>query len=387
MGINLPRMASPGGLAAEIPLRMGIRASLQTLALPPRELAKWAETFHGGWNWADTSVLGVCLPCVSLDVSSCFPLVAHLIGWWGLLCADSVSSRGVTRYLRGVCERAITDPRSVLDPDVWQALGCTRAEVLPDGEVWPFELEDKHRADGRLEFVPGWSPGRPFHFAWPDVVHAAIESGTVPRIIRATRLVPNGRQEGIRDLPVLPGLVLLGNEDPVLRLVAYRRRMKNEGNATMARLLHVVVNSLVSGNPSRFDEIRVKRDGKWVTSEKPGPWNCMPIASTVTAGSHLLLGIFDRMVANLGSAVLYRDTDSSMVPSLPDGGSVGLPDGGRQLLLTWNQVDEIADAFAPLSPDPEWPLWKIDRGTAEDPLHTLAYGPKRRIEFTKEALE
>ena len=36
-GIDLPRMASPGGLASEIPLRMGIRAPIQTLGLTPRE--------------------------------------------------------------------------------------------------------------------------------------------------------------------------------------------------------------------------------------------------------------------------------------------------------------------------------------------------------------
>ena len=386
-GIDLPRMASPGALAAQIPLLMGLRAPLHTLYLTPQEHAKWAETFHGGWTSANPLVLGRPLPVVSLDVSSCFPLVAYNIGWWDLSCAEDVQRRGVTRLLRGVCQRAIEDPRTVLDPAVWKSLGCALVEVIPNGEVWPFELEDEHRADGRLEFVRGWSPDRPFHFTWPDVVHAAIESGRVPQIIRATRLVPIGRQEGIRDLPVLPGLMLPGDEDPVIRFVAYRRQMKAEGNLVTAGLLHAVVNSLVSGNFSRFDEIRIKRDRAWVTSEKPGPWNCMPIASTVTAGSHLLLGIYDRKVTDLGSAVLYRDTDSSMVASLPDGGSVDLPDGTHLRLLTWDEVDGIADSFAPLSPDPDWPLWKLDQGTAEDPLHTLIYGPKRRIAFTTEGLE
>jgi hypothetical protein len=386
--IDLARLASPGGLAAQIPLRMGLRAPLQTLGLTPREQGKWAETFHGGWTSANPLVLGRPVPVVSIDISSCYPLVAHQIGWWDLFSAERIQRRGVTRLLRNVCQRAIEDPTTVLDPAVWRSLGCTLVEIIPDGEVWPFELEDEHRADGRLEFVPGWSPCRPFHFAWPDVVHAAIEARRVPRIIRATRLAPIGRQTVIREqLPVLPGLVLLADEDPVLRLVAYRRRMKDEGNVRMARLLHAVVNSLVSGNFSRFDEVRVKRHGEWLTSEKPGPWNCMPIASTVTAGSHLLLGIYDRMVTDLGSIVLYRDTDSSMVPSLPDGGSVVLPDGTQLPLLAWDQVDRIADAFAPLSPSPDWPLWKVDPGTADDPLHALVHGPKRRIEFSKEGLQ
>jgi hypothetical protein len=79
-----------------------------------------------------------------------------------------------------------------LDPDVWKTFGCTLAEVVPDGEPWPVEIEDPQRPDGRLELVGVVSPDRPFFFAWPDVVAAAVLSGRPPKIVRAVRYAPKG---------------------------------------------------------------------------------------------------------------------------------------------------------------------------------------------------
>ena len=38
--------------------------------------------------------------CALDDVPSCYPLVAHLVGWWDLACAERVERRKVTRELR-----------------------------------------------------------------------------------------------------------------------------------------------------------------------------------------------------------------------------------------------------------------------------------------------
>lgn len=381
-GIDLPRMASSGGIAAQMLLRMGVRAPLLTLGLSTEAHQQWSETFHGGWTYADLKVHSVHLPVISADISSCFPLVAHHLGWWGLVCAESVQLHDATDDLRQLCLRAIADPRSVLDPGVWSTMGCTRAEVIPSGEVWPVEVEDDLRPDGRLEFVPVTSPLRTFHFAWPDVVYASVQSGRVPIIVEATTLTPVGRQEGIvGTLPVVPGLTLRGDEDPLLSLVTFRRMMKQRGDARSACLLHAVANSLVYGNLCRFDDVRIQVGDNWVTAEKPGPWNCMPIASTVTAGSHLLLGVLDQLVQTAGGSVIYRDTDSSIIPASSDGGETVLPGAESIALLPWQTVDAILAAFDPLSPDLDWPVWKVTRGSSSTPLQAVVWGPKRHVEF------
>ena len=123
----------------------------------------------------------------------------------------------------------------------------------------------------------------------------------------------------------MPGLELDTLQDPVLSLVAARRRAKATGNdAVFARLLHVITDSLVSGNPSRMDEIW-RRDNKgWHRWEGPA-FRFMPIAVSVQGGAHLLLAVLERMVVDLGGCVAYRDTHSSLVPVSPEGGRCRRP--------------------------------------------------------------
>jgi hypothetical protein len=301
-----------------------------------------------------------------LDVVSCFPLVAFLIGWWDLVCAQSVDRVDVTARVIDICEQVRTNPKLVLHPGIWRELGCTLVEVTPRGERWPVTFQDEHRPDGRMEVTRVWSPDLRFTYAWPDVVHAAIDADVPLQIYGATTFRPEGRQAEIRaHLDVFRSLRVDLTGDPVVPLVEYRHMVKSAGDLVLAAQLRVFVNALVYGNFCRFDPIRHKVDGAWVNGERPGPWNCMPIASTVTAGSRLLLGVLNRLVRDLGSIVLYRDTDSSIIPATPQGGELVLVGDESFRCLSWAEVDAITAAFDPLRPSPLWPVWQIKKRESE----------------------
>ncbi|MBF6556974.1 MAG: hypothetical protein IVW52_12550 [Acidimicrobiales bacterium] len=379
--IDLCRTPTPGTLAAQIPARFGVRAPMATFDLTEEEHLRWAESFHGGWTDACPKLLGTPFPAVTLDVSSCFPLVAHLIGWWEVLCADGIGRQNRTDALRRLCERSIADPAVVLDPAVWKQFGCCLVTVQPDGEPFPVEVEDKHRPDGRLEVVPLYSPDRPMHYSALDVLAAAVLSGQVPEILSATAYRPIGHQTSLRlRLPMLPGLTLTPEDDPAVELVARRRNAKAAGDIVLGAELRVVVNALTYGNLCRFDRELSKVGQTWVRRERPGPLNCMPIASSVTAGSHLLLAVLDRIVRDKGGLVAYRASDSSIVPSSPLGGEQPLTGGGVIHALSWSEVDSIVAPFDALSPDPEWTVWKVDRGTETEPMQAVIFGPNRHAE-------
>jgi hypothetical protein len=315
---------------------------------------------------------------VSADVRSCFPLVAHRIGWWDLLCAERIDRENVTEDLRRLCERAVEDPLVLMDPDLWRRFGLTLVQVKPAGEIYPVEVEDAQRPDGRLEFVATYAVGRTIYLSALDVLMAAVLSRRVPDILQATAYVPDGRQRGLRPrLPVLPGLVLDTTDDSVLALVRHRRERKAAGDTVGAAQLRVLVNGLVYGILCRFDDLWVKAGREWERTERPGPWSCLPIASSVAAGSHLLLALFERLVSDRGGAVAYRDTDSVIVPASPAGGTLTLPDGSTVREMSWAEIDEIVAAFAPA---PDWPVWEVKRGTDEHPLRSLVFGPKRHFE-------
>ena len=88
----------------------------------------------------------------------------------------------------------------------------------------------------------------------------------------------------------------------------------------------------------------------------------MPIASIVTAGSRLLLGTLDRLVRDAGSAVLFRDTDSSIVPATPSGGEAVLVGAKDFSCLSFAEVDDIGATFEALRLSPDCSVWKITGG-------------------------
>jgi hypothetical protein len=376
--ISHARIASPASLAQSLLALCRLTPPLAEFDLSEDEHLHWSEAFHGGWAEAEPALLGLPLSVVGADVSSCFPLTAHLLGWWDLLTADRLGREDVTEELRRLCEKVATDPTVALSPPVWERFGFTLAEVRPGGERFMVEVEEERRPDGRTECVPLTTTEGSAWYSWPDVVAAAVLSGRAPEVLSAVRLVPEGRQANLRRRPFLSGLVLNLDQDPVPAIVGRRRAAKARGEKRLASTLHAMVNSLVSGNPSRLDPTWQKTSSGWRREETPGPWTFMPMAVSVQAGAHLLLATVERLVTDLGGCIAYRDTDSSFVPASPAGGT--LPDGRR--ILTWDEVDDVLKAFDPLV-HPGWPVWKTDRGTAEAPLQTLIFGPKRHIEFVE----
>ncbi len=383
--LDLARTVSPGGIAAQVLTRFGVKAPHLTFGRPEPELDAWAESFHGGWCEADPRFLGVPFSAVSLDVSSCFPLVADLIGWWELLCAERVVKRKVTGRLRRLCRLAVEDPTVLLDPAVWRQFGCCLVLVQPNGEVFPVEVEDRFRPDGRLEFVPLSSPDRPVWMCALDVLAAAVKSRQVPDILEATAYIPEGRQAGVRaHLPLLPCLVADGLEGPSRPIVEHRQKLKGQGDLVTAAELRVVVNALVFGNFARMDDIWMREGTAWVRGEKPGPQICLPIASSVTGGSHLLLAILERLVVDKGGVVAYRDTDSSIIPASPSGGDITFPNGERVHSLTWEDIERVLRTFDTLCPSGD--LWKCERGEEPTPLRALVFGPKRHVEWVGDSI-
>lgn len=380
--LDLSHLQSPAALADQFLRRCRLTPPLQQFGLSDQVLACWQEGFHGGWCDYAPALWSRGFGAVIVDMTSAYPLVAHLVSWWETMTATDVAHETVAPQLRALCEEAARDPSVVLDPGVWSGFGLTLAEVAPNGERFPVSVDDPHRPDGRTETVALFAHGRTMYYGWPDVVAAAVLSGCAPKIIRAIRLAPVGHQASLpQRVPVLPGLVIETNRDPALALVARRRQEKDGGNTVLARELHTVVNALVSGNPSRFDDIFVRHGRTWRRQERPGPWCFPPIAVTVTAGARLLLAVVARRVDDLGGIVAYRDTDSSIIPASPIGGIFDLKNDRAIRELSDADIDTVLEGFDALSPDPAWAVWKRKPEPEGLPMRSIIFGPKRHAEY------
>jgi len=379
--VSLATLQSPAGLATALVSGLRVEAPLAKFDLSSDEHQGWIEAFHGGWVDANPSLLGQRFEAAAVDLSSAYPLVAHGVGWWDAMTAEHLERRDVTEQLQVLCDRAAIDPTAALNPATWAAFGLTLAEVDLDGQPLFVEVPDAERPDGRTVVAPAWCRGRTLSLSWFDALAASVLGRRPVRIVRAVRLVPVGRQGGLRSrLPLVAGRVLSVDEDPALALVALRRDVKGS-DPTLGHVLHAAVNSLVSGNASRLDGRRRRIGRRWQLVEVPGPHTFFPVASTVTAGARLLLAVLDRQVCDLGSCVSYRDTDSSIIPASPSGGVLGTVDGSEVRVLSWDQLDQVLATFAGLSPEASWPVWKVERGTEDRPLRSVAFGAKRHVEY------
>jgi hypothetical protein len=305
-GIDLRRIHSPGSVASEVLVRMGLTAPLGHFELDDDELQSWMSGLHGGWVAANTDHLGSPFLAADLDIRSAYPTVAVLLGWWAHLCAETVERRDVTEDF--ACFLASPDlPGRMRDPVTWRHWGLARVVIRPRGEPLPVEIEGDD-GESRLSVIS--TDADRFGAAWPDAVLGTLLAKRPIEVLEAIQLVPVGRQRGLRTVQVL-GSELDPRNDPAVILGRRRRQANDQGEPRRADELRSVMNALVWGNPARFDPMTGG-------GERPGPWCWPPLASTVSAGSRCLLALAEIGVGPAG----YFDTDGAIVPLELTGGGV-----------------------------------------------------------------
>ena len=198
--------------------------------------------------------------------------------------------------------------------------------------------------------------------------------GKPPHVVKATRMVANGRQAGLQ-VTNLAGMVAVNpRKDDFYKKVIEQRIPLKAKNKTVADFLKVLANS---GSYGLFVEVNTEtnskekkvryysgeKSGTKFTNyvEKPGAWYFPPLASLITSGGRLLLAMLEKCVHNLSGSYLFCDTDSMCIVGSKTKRFVPCAGGqfkinGRDALrtLTLDQVKWIGRKFNKLNPyDPD----------------------------------
>jgi hypothetical protein len=376
--VDLRRMFSPGGLSAATLRATGIVPPLVKFPTPDDvALNRWSAAGHGGWVTAD--IRGELLPAVDIDIRSAYPAAFETLGCFDVLCARSLRHQDVTDELRSMAEQAAAGNLvSLFDPATYRRMGLCLAEIVPDGEPWPVERSAIGDVPSTLTVEPVWceqaSVPSSLPFAWPDVILAALLSGRVPNIVRASRLVPVGRQSGLS--PTL--------RSPVLSAVRRRARAKLAGDDGVVSQLRLHLNAMAWGNFARLDQTR--------TGERTSEWTWPPVATSLTALCRLWLAMVDRMVTDQGGAVITRDTDGMTILATPEAkarhvvesGSSRARESGSSRTLSWADIEVMLRPFDQLDPFADGgAFWKVETGERESPLHVLSLALKRYVKAAR----
>jgi hypothetical protein len=142
------------------------------------------------------------VPVVPVDLTSEYPSVDALLGIWDALTAASLSIEGATDDIRAPLGNVNLE--DLFRPACWKQFNFY-AQIVPNGDALPVRsvYDDKSGTCNIGLNTLHWK--QPMWVAGPDLIAIVLLSDRVPHIQEAFRIVPNGKQRGLRSTKLRGG--------------------------------------------------------------------------------------------------------------------------------------------------------------------------------------
>jgi hypothetical protein len=280
-----------------------------------------------------------------------------LLGNSDLLTAKRLSFEDATNDIRELVNSITLD--QAFEADKWRGFKFF-ALVRPDENIFPV----RSVYDGRTQNIGSnyLTSDEPIWFAGPDVIASVLATGKAPQIEKAIRVVPHGRQDGLKPTN-LRGMVQIDprKEDFFRRVVEERKKFPKDD--PMEYFLKIFASSgsyglFVEVNPKELDESTAigvfsgehSHEEASKEIEEAGRWYSPILGSLIAAGGRLLLAMLERCVADAKGTYLFCDTDSLCVISSQKSEPLRIPGAEGLRTLSWDEVQSIVDRFEHLNP-------------------------------------
>jgi len=353
--LSLPpeRAYSPASIGKAYLRKMGIRPFLHQNPGFPREiLGHVMGGYHGG-----RSEIGIRKKTVKvryLDFTSQYPSLFIIMGLWGFVVADRIEWTDCTNEVRKLLNEI--DLENLSNPSIWKDMAAI-VKIQPDDDILPVRSHygDKYAYNTGINHL---TSSEPLWYSLPDVIASKLLTGRSPRILKAIKFSPHGKQEKLRAIRIVGGSTVSPNEDLSLKLRRLRkatqeRRDHYPKGSGDYEALDVVQNQLkIIANSSSYGIfIEVNTEDRKCEADVYGlgePFKCKAsrretfgsffnpiISATITAGARLLLAMAEAWLERRNAYYAFCDTDSIAVQP-----------------FYWKRLQEY---FEPLNPVPEEP--------------------------------
>src|SRR6266566_6135836 len=346
---------SPASIAKSYLEAMGIRKPAEKFKLSNKELGISMQTYYGGRS--ETRIRWAEVPVVPVDFTSEYPTSCALLGLFDVLTAASVTLEGETANIRRLIDSISLE--DCFKPANWMRFNFF-ALVQPDNDILPVRTV----YDGVSQNIGNnyLNSETPLWFAGCDLIASKIRTGKAPKILRAIRLVPHGKQAGMKSVKLRGSMVEIDPyKDDLFRKVIEQRKL-NKSDKALSYWLKIFANSIYGFFVELLPELQTKNVPVGVFSgekkfpdssdviEKPGTWFFPPLASLITSAGRLLLAMTEACVQEKQGTYLFCDTDSLAIVSSKNSGSLDIPGSEGVRSLSWEEVRKIVDRFIPLNP-------------------------------------
>ena len=355
IGLTPYNAYSPASVAKSYLETMGIAKPAEKFKISKKELGIAMQSYYGGRS--ETRIRCAEVPVVPVDFTSQYPSCCALMGLFDVLTAESVSFEDDTKNIRRLINNISLD--QCFKPELWKsfkffALAQPNNDILPVRTVY----------DGVTQNIGNnyLSSETPLWFAGCDLVASMIRTGKAPRILRAIRMVPHGKQVGMKTVNLQGSMVEINPyKDDLFRKVIEQRKL-NKADKSLYYWLKILANSIYGFFVELNPEVQKKKVPVNVSSgernfsdstdvtEKAGSWFFPPLASLITSAGRLLLAMTEACVDKKKGTYLFCDTDSLAIVSSNTGGALNIPGSNGRRILSWKEVQNIVDKFVPLNP-------------------------------------
>ncbi len=334
---------------------MGIVRPAEKFKIPPEYHGIAMQTYYGGRS--ETRIRCTEVPVVPVDFTSEYPTCCALLSLWDILTARRITFEDDTKRIRKLVKKVSLD--GCFDHKIWKQFNFF-VLIEPDNDILPVRTV----YDGATHNIGNnfLTSKTPLWFAGCDVVASAIRTGKVPHILRVIRIVPHGKQKGMKIVSLRGSMVEIDPyRDDLFRKVIEQRKL-NEKDEKLYYWLKILANSIYGFFVELIPELQngnvkldvFSGDKNFADSsdviEKEGKWFFAPLASLITSAGRLLLAMTEACVSEKKGTYLFCDTDSLAIVSSEKGGKLEIPGSEGLRILTWEETREIAERFSSLNP-------------------------------------
>lgn len=315
------------------------------------------ESFSAGR--AETKIRHVEVPVAPVDFMSEYPTVAALMDLMEILRAKNLTFEDATSEVQTLLESMSLN--RCFKKGQWRDFRFF-ALVVPNGV---FPVRAMHSGFTQSVGNDYLTDEKALWVAGPDLINSVLQMDKVPQVLRAIRIVPHGKQKGLKPVRLRSAVRIHPGHDDIFRKVIEERR-RHKDDKDLYQWLKLFANSIygcfIELNPETLPRRKAARvrvysgEKPYVTNkrtivERPGKWYAPYLASLITSGGRLLLGMLERSVEGWGGAYAWADTDALGVVSNAEGGTLRhVPGCESRRILPHSQVQEIIDRFGELNP-------------------------------------
>lgn len=352
---------SPASIAKNYLKAMRIVQPELKFHVPDKALGPWMQSYYGGRS--ECRIRHEIVPVVPVDYTSEYPSCCANLGLFKLLTAERLDfiedTADVQQFLATIALE------KCFDRETWRKLNFV-ARVIPDDDILPvrtvYSGVSQNIGNNYLRANPVHP--QPIYMTGPDLVSAVIQQpNRIPQIQKAFRIVPSGKQPGMRAVK-LRGKVLIDPNDNSVDLFTkiIEERKRNKDDADLYYWLKILANSIygffVELIPEHYKQPRnvmvFSGDDSFPDSagviENRGKWFAPYLATLITSAGRLMLAMLEAEVTRAGGTYLYCDTDSLAIVASEKGGALRIPGAEGKRILTWREIDRITAKFQDLNP-------------------------------------